>query len=154
MRMFIHSVMIVIVVLSAALAARAIAGGFCCAHCGCHDKCNKVCRLVCTEKKVEIVCWGCKCEDFCLPKCGERGCKNCEMVCEDCETKAAKNGICSAPHPFVWFDWCPGGATMHTKTKLMKKVIVRKVPTYMYVVEDLCDACAAKVEVSDLKPSK
>jgi hypothetical protein len=152
MRTLITCATIVAAVLSLALAARAIAGGLCCSHCGGYDRCHKVCRLVCEEKKVEIVCWGCKCEDFCLPKCGERGCKHCETVCEDCETQATKNGICSAPHRFVWFDWRPGGASMHTKTKLMKKVIVRKVPTYKYVVEDLCDTCAAKVEVTDQKP--
>ena len=34
-----------------------------CAHCGCCCSCQKVCRLVEEEKKVEIVCWGKKCEE-------------------------------------------------------------------------------------------
>lgn len=32
---------------------------------------------------------------------------------------------------------------MHTKVKLMKKVETKQVPTYKYVVEDLCEACRA-----------
>ena len=38
------------------------------------------------------------------------------------------------------------GAKLHTRTKLMKKVEVKKVPTYKYVVEDLCAECQAKAE--------
>lgn len=123
----------------------ALAGEGNCAHCGCACACQKVCRLVCEEKKVEIVCWGCKHEDFCLPGPGERGCKHCETVCDD-------PTVCNKPKDFVWYDWIAGCASLHTKTKLMKKTITKKVPSYKYVVEDLCEGCKAKVEAEPAKP--
>ncbi len=65
-----------------------------CGHCNCDCECTKVCRLVVEEKKVQVVCWGCKCEDFCLPGPSDRGCKNCEEVCDDCTEK--DKDICTA----------------------------------------------------------
>jgi hypothetical protein len=122
------------------LLARAHDG--CCSHCGCAAACHKVCRLECGEKKVEIICWGCKCEDFCIPCKSKKGCKHCETVCDDCEADR-EAGVCAKPKNFVWFDWMPGGATIRTKTKLMKKIETVTVPSYKWVVEDMCPKCAA-----------
>jgi hypothetical protein len=36
----------------------------------------------------------------------------------------------------------PGSAKVHTKKKLMKKTVTKKVPSHKWVVEDLCDNCA------------
>ena len=125
-----------------ALAAELQAADGCCAYCGCHAPCEKICRLVCEEKTVEIICWGCKCEDFCLPGHGKPGCKHCEVVCAEC------NEGCDAPRAkpknFFWTEWIPGCAHLHTKRKLMKKVVTKQVPSYKWVVEELCGQCDAR----------
>lgn len=113
-----------------------------CASCGCAVPCQKVCRLETGEKKVEVICWGCKHEDFCLPGRSDRGCKHCETVCENCGDDADPK-ICSKSKNFVWYDWCPGCGSVHTKTKLMKKIDTVTVPSYKWVVEDMCPQCAA-----------
>jgi hypothetical protein len=117
----------------------------CCAHCGCAAPCQKVCRLVCEEKKVEVVCWGCKCEEFCVPCHSKPGCRHCETVCDDCgpcDPKAPH----SEPKRFVWSDWFPDGARIYTRTKLMRKTETVTVPSYKWVVEDLCPECTARLE--------
>jgi hypothetical protein len=134
-----------------ALAASALAGGGHCAHCGCQAECHKVCRLVCEEKKVPVTCWGCKCEDFCLPGHSKRGCEHCEEVCNedanDCDAP------CTHTQNFVWTEWIPGcGAKLHTKKKLMKKTITKKVPSHKWVVEDLCAACQANCDTAAIQP--
>src|SRR5690349_14158950 len=114
------------------LAGAALAGDQC-AHCGCQG-CEQVCRLVREEKKVNITCWGCKCEDFCVPGKSCRDGRNCDEVCDECDGE-----VCSAPKKFVWYNWIPGCAeNIYTKKKLMKKTITKTVPSYKWVVEDLC----------------
>ncbi len=137
----------------AALGASRIvrAGEGCCTHCGCHE-CHKVCRLVCEEKKVEVVCWGCKCENFCLPTHGKEIAKHCELVCDDQACGDCHNGVQVKPKKFVWREWCPSCAKMFTKKKLMKKVITKKIPTYKWVVEDVCDKCDAQCPGAALPP--
>ena len=112
-----------------------------CARCGAVAPCKKVCRLVCEDKKVEVVCWGCKCEDFCVPGPGCPGCEHHKCVCESCDEGKASN-VCSEPKTFVWRNWCPSFAQMYTKTKLMRRTEVVKVPTYKWVTEDVCCNCA------------
>jgi hypothetical protein len=131
-------------------AVRAGAGDCCCAHCGCDQPCQKVCRLVCEEKKVEIVCWGCKCEDFCLPKPSEPGCKHCEMVCGACDEPCDCTKPYAEPKRFVWFDWTPGCAKIHTKKKLMQKKETKTVPSYKWVVEDLCAGCESRCDCATI----
>jgi hypothetical protein len=127
---------------------RAVADDGCCAHCACHTSCQKVCRLICEEKKVEVLCWGCKCEDFCVARHSTPGCEHCETVCGDCG-----NGDAKAPHSepkrFIWFDWIPHGAQMYTRKKLMRKTETVTVPSYKWVVEDMCPECTAKLEATD-----
>jgi len=115
----------------------------CCAQCGCHNGCHKVCRLVKEEKKVDITCWGCKCEDFCLPCPSTPDCHHCKTVCDVCDDKCDKNTPYAKPKRFVWTEWIPCGATMHTKKKLMKKTVTEKIPSFKWVVEDMCDDCEA-----------
>jgi hypothetical protein len=122
-----------------------VLGGDCCSHCGCQDGSQKVCRLVCEEKKVKVVCWGCKCEDFCVPGKSCRGDKNCEMVCADCNSCSCNCEQPSAkPKKFVWYNWEAGCGHMDTKKKLMKKEVTVTVPSFKWVVEDLCGSCEAK----------
>jgi len=130
----------------------ALAGDCCCAHCGCACKGQKVCRLVCEEKKVDVICWGCKCEDFCVPGHSKPGCRHCECVCGECGDPCD----CSKPHAkskaFVWTDWVPGCASIFTKTKLMQKTITKTVPSYKWVVEDLCPECEANCPCAAVAP--
>jgi hypothetical protein len=120
----------------------------CCKRCGCQATCQKVCRLVCEEKQVEVLCWGSKCEDFCVPGHSKPGCQHCETVCADCE--AGKAGTPhTEPKGFVWYDWFPGGAKIYTRTKLMRKTEKVTVPSYKWVVEDLCPECTAKLELEN-----
>ena len=127
----------------------------CCNYCGGCCECQKVCRLVCEEKKVEVICWGCKCEDFCVPKRSKKGCKHCETVCAECGD-CKESCDCSKPHAepkrFVWTDWCPGCAKIFTKKKLMKKIETVTVPSYKWVVEDLCPRCEASCAVAQVEP--
>jgi hypothetical protein len=141
--------------LAAAVAAAFVATGttssLACDHCGCAAPCQKVCRLVCETKKVEITCWGCKCEEFCIPGPSKRGCKHCETVCADCDQAANPNGVCVQPKKFVWYEWIPGCcAKVQTRKKLMQKKITKEIPTYKWKVETLCATCCAQVESSPI----
>jgi hypothetical protein len=135
-----------------AAASATKAGNHGCAHCGREQSCQKVCRLVCEEKKVNVVCWGGKCEDFCLPGHSQRDGKHCEAACE--AEACNQDGICSKPKPFVWHDWIPGCSKgSATKHKLMKKTVVKTVPSYKWVVEDLCPQCLNKCQNCEPPPS-
>jgi hypothetical protein len=134
-----------------ALTASAIAGGGGhCAHCGCQAECHKVCRLVCEDKKVPVTCWGCKCEDFCIPGHSKKCCEHCETVCD--EVAADCDAPCTHAKNFVWTEWIPGCAKVHTKKKLMKKTVTKKIPSYKWVVEDLCPRCEANCPDPAVQP--
>lgn len=154
MRGFTSTISVVAVVMFLVLTAAIKflpAGGGCCAHCGCENECRKICRLVCEEKKVSITCWGGKTEDFCLPGPSQRECKHCETVCDEetCDPKAP----CTAAKKFVWFDWSPScKTTIHTKNKLMKKTVTKMVPSYKWVVEEVCCDCEQKCQVATVSP--
>lgn len=120
-----------------------------CDKCGAEAPCKKVCRLVCEEKKVEVVCWGCKCEDFCVPGPGCPTCEHCQCVCKTCGDGAPSSKVCSEPKRFVWYDWRPSFAQMYTKTRLMRRTEMVKVPTYKWVVEDVCCNCAEAYDCCD-----
>jgi hypothetical protein len=120
-----------------------------CARCGAVGPCKKMCRLVCEDKSVEVVCWGSKCEDFCVPGPGCPQCEHCKCVCQTCNEQKP-SGVCSEPKRFYWKDWCPSFPQLYTKTKLMKRVETVKVPTYKWVVEDVCCNCACGCECGDV----
>ena len=52
----------------------------------------------------------------------------------------------------MWTEWLPTKATMYTRTKLMKKTITKTVPTYKWVVEDLCPHCQSRCEYASVTP--
>ena len=124
-----------------ASAVRAQGADDCCAHCGCSGSCQKVCRLVCEEKKVDVVCWGCKCEDFCVPGHSKPGCRHCDEVCGTCDQPCDGTAPHAKSKNFVWIEWIPGCAKIYTKKKLMQKTVTKKVPSYKWIVEDLCPHC-------------
>jgi hypothetical protein len=147
-------VLLAVVLIAAPLPTYADDG--CCDHCGCGGACQKVCRLVCEEKKVDVVCWGCICEDFCVPKRSKRGCRHCETVCAECgecsDACSCEKKVHSKPKRFVWTEWCPGCAKIFTRKKLMKKIEKVTIPSYKWVVEDLCPSCEASCGLTAVGP--
>jgi hypothetical protein len=66
-------------------------------------------------------------------------------VCDDCE--CGPDAVCSKPKAFVWYDWIPGCSKhIYTKKKLMKKTVVKTVPSFKWVVEDLCPRCVGECD--------
>ncbi len=116
-----------------ALAFAATAGAPCCQECGCNSCVRKICRRVCEMKEVKSYEYSCKCEDFCVPGPSQ----NCHMHCKP---------DCKEPHGVKYEQHCdpPCWAEVHTKNKLYKHEVVKKVPHYKWVVEHVCDACAAR----------
>jgi hypothetical protein len=133
-----------------AIVGRLSAGGHCC-KCGCDRGCDKVCRLVCEEKKVNIICWGCKCEDFCLPCHSHRGCKHCENVCD--EDACDPDAPCAQAKPWVWYDWDPSCKShIYPKKRLMRKTVVKTIPWYKWEVEELCCECQQCCPCAQIEP--
>ena len=101
------------------------------------------------EKKVEIACYGCKAEDFCVRCASTEGCEHCEDVCGECDPRS---GVSACPKKFRWREWQHGGASVFTKKKLMRKTVTRKIPSCKWVIEDLCSDCQAKCAQVELPP--
>lgn len=154
MTRFLKHVALACALLSAGTVTLAIAATkeHCCSHCGCCQCCCKVCRLVCEEKKVDVICWGCVCEDFCIAKHDVPCCEHCETVCVQCGEPRDPKAPCVQPKRFVWTEWIPGCATMHTKKKLMKKTESVKIKSFKWVVEDLCKECESACDVAQVAP--
>lgn len=113
-----------------------------CKHCGCQSSTN-VCRLIQEEHSITVTCWGFQEEFFCLPGPSSPGCRHAEPACQECDP-AGKT--CFVPRRFTWWDWSPGECgNPHVKRKLMKRTVTKTVPSYKWVVEDLCDSCRANV---------
>ncbi len=148
-----HSTLLAALAVLLTFVASARAGDGCCAHCGSCDGCQKVCRLVCDEKKIDVICWGCECEDFCVPGPSHRDCKHCKMLCEECNEAEDCYKPHGGPKKFVWYDWIPSTcAKVFTKKKLMQKKVKTTVPNYKWVVEDLCSKCEARAESAQVEP--
>ena len=112
-----------------------------CRSCACSNNCETVCRLVCEEKKVQVVVWGIKHEEFCAP---DPSCPDHDH-CEEIRASTKPTDPCSVPKVFRWTHWTPAPCgTVYTKKKLMKKTVTKTVPSYKWVVEDLCPSCQAK----------
>ena len=127
--------------------ATSFAADRCCARCGCHDQVAKVCRIVREEKKIAVTCWGVQQEDFCIggPSCP--GCEHCELLGKKDGGKKDGTGkadakVASEPKRLTWTHWIPSQhASVFSKKKLMKRSITKSVPSFRWVIEDLCDKC-------------
>jgi hypothetical protein len=132
-------------------------GGGCCDCCGACCDCCPVCVLECKEKEVEVVCWKCECEDFCLSGPCHLGCKHCENPC--CGDGKGKNGAgcgrgcclgCLCDFGFAWREECPGCPTHHHRKKLYKKIEKVKVPIYVWTVQSCCGKCEGKMQGAEI----
>jgi hypothetical protein len=116
-----------------------------CAHCGCKShSCRRICRLVCETRKITTTCWGMACEDVVLPGPSEPVCRQCDIVNPQ---SAQDRNLVAQPKRRVWTLWRPSeGPDVVTKRKLMKKSVSKTVPSYRWIVEDICGNCLAGLE--------
>ena len=135
------------------LAQAAVAGDCGCGHgggcnCGanggcdgggacCDDGCNGArCELKIGKKKIKVICYGCECDQVCMPCPSDKGCTHCENICDGscCDTGCG----CECDHKpickFHWTDWCPGGAVAYHRKKLVKYEAEKEVPDYKWEV--------------------
>jgi hypothetical protein len=85
-----------------------------------------------------------QCEDICVPEPSTPNCKHSHTVCPK---SPEDKDICAQPKKIVWISWIPGcGGEIVTKRKLMKKTVTTTVPSFKWVVEDMCPACTAQLE--------
>jgi hypothetical protein len=122
-----------------ACTAVAASAGDSCGRCGNHCAVRKVCRLVEETKEIEEVCYGCQCEDICLPKKSCRGSLHHDAPCAaGCPTGSCEHRPECKVH---WFTWKPSGAKLRTRKNLVKYVRTKKVPAYTWKVEEVCNGC-------------
>lgn len=112
------------ILLSCLLAA--VVHGRECPHCG-RGTCEPVCKLVCTTRTVEKTCYGCECENVCIPSPSTK-----------CREHSESAGKCGLLCYLRWTEWCPGCAKPASRKKLAKYVVTREVPSYKWVVVPAC----------------
>jgi hypothetical protein len=134
------------------VSAQSLAGhhGGCCESCGCQCPTRKVCHWKCEMKEVKDYEWKCECEDFCIPgpspHCRVEECGECADCCNDC-----CDDCCGCGHDCVRHlggclchkkKWgAPCGCCVRTKKKLIRVDVVKQVPVYTCVIEEVCDRC-------------
>jgi hypothetical protein len=119
---------------------------------GCRTRpaCGKVCKLVCETTKITSVCYGCECEEICIPSHSRRGCKHCESCCgEECcapaECECGGRGClsCQKQGPeckFCWHDWVACGCAKPRTVKVLTKYQAEKeICWYHWEVVDAAD---------------
>jgi len=122
------------------------AGGHdCCEKCGHECKPKRVCHVIVEMKKVPKVCYTCECEDFCVPGPSKR----CGRAPKPEETPCGELCVQDRWH----WNWLPGCASIHTKSKIVKKTTQVEVPTHKWVVEYLCPDCQSKCETEKPAPT-
>lgn len=104
----------------------------CCPYCGCREQIHRVCRVKCEMKKVPKVTYCCEAEDFCIGDRSKICGYTCEVDCDGCKHYKENRTPC--------------GAKMFCRKKLVKTVVDKEVPVYTWVVEYMCDRCAAEAE--------
>jgi hypothetical protein len=121
----------------------AVGGRHQCDGCGKECACRKVCHLKCEDKKVTVTMWAAKEEDQCIHGPGRIACEHCEKLGTEKDPDVPK----AEPKKFHWTHWVPfKKPDLITTNKLMKRTITKSIPSYQWVVEDLCPECAANVQ--------
>ncbi len=119
-------------VLSLSLAILALAQSAIAEHlarrCQCGDCCQKVCRLVVETKKETKICYGVKCEDFCLP--GRSCITGTKCVTDPCTGRCHRE-----------YCWQPNCGEVRTRRVLTKTPVTTEKTVYRCVVEDRCQKC-------------
>src|SRR5687767_14412899 len=128
-----------------------IAGDERCTHCGRAGTCQ-ICRLVPQDKKVDVVCWGCKYEDFCVPGPSKPECRHCEAVCESCGASGDSTLQPAVPKSLAWTEWLRSSARVYTKKKLMKRTVRTTIPSYKWNVEQPCSLAEGECQNANMPP--
>ena len=131
--------------------------GDCCCHCGENCGVRKVCRLKDSTRKIEKLCFGCQCEDYCISGKACRGCLHCENNCEqNCECQQQCDDCCKEckeKKPWCclkWFDFKPLCAEVRTKKKLIMYKATKEVPSWKWEVEEVCASCCPQCNCAAL----
>lgn len=152
-----------IVALGAALglwlqSSPAQAGDGCCSCCGCACQPEMTCHLVKYMKKVTVTCYGCKCNNICIPGPSCKGCEHCEGCCDNGGQCGQCNGGCGCDDcnhkpdcHLRWFDWCPTCACPITVKQLQKFEVTKEVCAYKWEAVPMCAGCAEKAHEDDKK---
>lgn len=120
-----------------------------CARCRANTHCTKCSRVIIENKEVKITCWGIRQEDFAI---GGPSCPKCQCTTEACKC-SPDSKVQSGSKKFTWKIWEPSlTAFWFTKNKLMKRTETKTIPTYKWVVEDLCDQCRNQTTETSTKP--
>ena len=129
-----------------------IAGDGGSAPCGRAAACQTNCRLVPEGKRVDVVCWGCKCEDFCVPGPSKPGCRHCDAVCESCMASGDSTLPLAGTKSFVWTEWLPSSARVYTKKKLLKRTVSANIPSYKWKVEQSSSPAEGECRSASMPP--
>ena len=127
-------------------------GGGCCG--------DAVCKLVKTEIEKKVTCYGCKCEDFCVPGKSKK-IRDCGRCKDNCGCKGAGKGGCCNHAPYCKVcvnEWEPGCAVLKSRKKLVKYQKTIKVPGWKWVVVKgtkggAGDCCGSKGCAAITKPA-
>ena len=150
-----------IIGMSGMLAEQSVTAGELMYGCMTRPACGKVCKLVCETKTLTTTCYGCECDQICIPGPSQPGCKHCATNCccggsgcgcgnepncgaaDCCDTCGSQRGpYCENHAPkceLCWRDWCVCGcAKPRTVKKLTKFEAQREICWYHWVVVDSC----------------
>lgn len=87
--------------------------------------CGKVCKLVCETKKLSAVCYGCECDEICIPGPSRPGCKHCATCGEPFGAECGPGCTgCQGHAPackFCWRDWFACGCARPRTVKVLTK---------------------------------
>jgi hypothetical protein len=72
--------------------------------------------------------------------CGGKGCV--------CHMSTSENLVGPSKY-FVWFNWTPGCATTRCVKRLVRRTVTKEVPSYEWVIQDLCKGCSDKADQVD-----
>ena len=128
-----HKSLPLVIIVGLAAAAAGWKKHACCQRCGCACAPRKVCHVVVEKKKVPKTCYGCECEEICVPGPSTLCGKHCECKEDPC------NPGCFTKKKV--YDWIPGCAYVKTRAKLTKREIEVEQKSYKWVVEELCPKC-------------
>lgn len=112
-----------------------------CDHCGTPGACRAIGRLVPVEHTIDVTCLAAESEPFCIPGPSRPACQCQEVACAKCNLAHFTRLDWMNARKFVWWNWSPGHATVHTKKKLVKKTVKKTVPRHEWVVEKVCASC-------------
>jgi hypothetical protein len=144
------ALVIVGICLASFLPSEALAAGELNFVCDSPPTCGKVCRLVCETKKLTAICYGCECDEICIPGPSRPGCKHCatcgaDADCGECDSSCTG---CQGHPPaceFCWRDWFACGCAKPHPVRVLTKYQAEKEISWFHwqVVDAASCGCVA-----------